>query len=600
MKSRFLALAVLGPISLLSLALAADKPVEPKPAADGQDVVFLGETRPLLVRLHVQVDGKSIQAGREAFLKSLFKYLDVNGDGVLDKAEAERVLPLDLIFSGALNRGAFGGKGQTSLLEALDTNKDGKVTLAELDAYYGKNGLVPFKVQVAGPPSNQMREVAIFTGKRPDPSGTAVGAAVFGHLDTNRDGKLTREELTAAPTVLLRLDDNEDDLLTPAELVPEELAPAGQSAKMAAMMAAPGAAGQSAGGNKILVALPAPGVASHDLVRLIQERYGPKKDKPEEKKLTCKDLGLDEATFAQLDVNRDGVLDSAELVGFVKRLPDLQLNVRVAQSKSKAGFEVVPRSPLADRCRATEGGVHLDLGLTRVDLRTTEESLPFFFTTIVRQQFLALFTAADKDNNGYLDEKEAGNNQFFKNLFKAMDRDGDGKVYQKEMTAFLDKYLEFQKQANSACVTLVLSDQHKGLFDLLDENRDGRLSVREMRQAAKLLEQFDRQGKGHLTRTDLPRSYQLTLRRGPVDSPNNDQAKAFAAIYGGGYSSEPSHDSSAGPLWFRKMDRNRDGDVSRKEFLGSDEEFRKIDTDGDGLISLEEAKRADAQLRKAP
>jgi hypothetical protein len=47
------------------------------------------------------------------------------------------------------------------------------------------------------------------------------------------------------------------------------------------------------------------------------------------------------------------------------------------------------------------------------------------------------------------------------------------------------------------------------------------------------------------------------------------------------------------------MDRNRDGDVSRREFLGSDEEFRRIDSDGDGLISVEEAERFDAECRKA-
>jgi hypothetical protein len=47
------------------------------------------------------------------------------------------------------------------------------------------------------------------------------------------------------------------------------------------------------------------------------------------------------------------------------------------------------------------------------------------------------------------------------------------------------------------------------------------------------------------------------------------------------------------------MDRNRDGDVSRKEFLFSEELFRQIDTDGDGLISAEEADRYDARLRKA-
>ena len=46
------------------------------------------------------------------------------------------------------------------------------------------------------------------------------------------------------------------------------------------------------------------------------------------------------------------------------------------------------------------------------------------------------------------------------------------------------------------------------------------------------------------------------------------------------------------PLWFQKMDRTRDGDVSRREFLGTDEEFRRIDTDGDGLIDAKEAEAA--------
>jgi hypothetical protein len=55
---------------------------------------------------------------------------------------------------------------------------------------------------------------------------------------------------------------------------------------------------------------------------------------------------------------------------------------------------------------------------------------------------------------------------------------------------------------------------------------------------------------------------------------------------------------TAGPVWFRKMDRNHDGDVSRREFLGTDEEFRRLDADGDGLISAAEASRADDLLRK--
>jgi hypothetical protein len=46
------------------------------------------------------------------------------------------------------------------------------------------------------------------------------------------------------------------------------------------------------------------------------------------------------------------------------------------------------------------------------------------------------------------------------------------------------------------------------------------------------------------------------------------------------------------------MDRSRDGDVSRREFVFSEEEFRRIDADGDGLISAREAERYDVQARK--
>ena len=45
-------------------------------------------------------------------------------------------------------------------------------------------------------------------------------------------------------------------------------------------------------------------------------------------------------------------------------------------------------------------------------------------------------------------------------------------------------------------------------------------------------------------------------------------------------------------------DRNNDGDVSLREWLGTEEEFRRMDADGDGLISADEAERYDAKMRK--
>ena len=51
-------------------------------------------------------------------------------------------------------------------------------------------------------------------------------------------------------------------------------------------------------------------------------------------------------------------------------------------------------------------------------------------------------------------------------------------------------------------------------------------------------------------------------------------------------------DSAAGPVWFQKMDRNHDGDVSRREFLGPRDQFDRLDRDDDGLIDAAESRAA--------
>ena len=56
-----------------------------------QDVVFLGETRPVLLRLKFQVDGKPFLVRWRTYLSRLFAYYDRNGDGVLSRTEAARI-----------------------------------------------------------------------------------------------------------------------------------------------------------------------------------------------------------------------------------------------------------------------------------------------------------------------------------------------------------------------------------------------------------------------------------------------------------------------------------------------------------------------------
>ncbi len=333
------------------------------------------------------------------------------------------------------------------------------------------------------------------------------------------------------------------------------------------------------------------GTAPADLVSSMQDRYAAK-----DAKLSRQALGLDEATFQALDANGDGFLDAEELAGFVKRPPDLEFVVHLGDAR---GVEAAnKKNLLSDRLRTFDGLALLDLPTTRVEFRGDIPVAADSMAAISRLQWTALFKQADKDGNGYLDEKEGKANPLFGSSFKAMDRDGDGKVTEQEFSAYLDFLADLQARAKKACVSLVLSDESRGLFDLLDANRDGRLSVREMRAAPGLLAKFDRQKKGFITPADLPRSYRLTVRSGPAKGGTDDYSAILSRIYGGGNKDQAIRERTNGPLWFRKMDKNRDGDVSRREWLGSEEMFRQIDSDGDGLISAEEAGRFDARNRK--
>jgi hypothetical protein len=70
---------------------------DPGSAADVQDVLFFGKTRPILVRLHILVDGKPYSTGWDTFLARLFKHADFDDDGELDSDECKRLIPAALM-----------------------------------------------------------------------------------------------------------------------------------------------------------------------------------------------------------------------------------------------------------------------------------------------------------------------------------------------------------------------------------------------------------------------------------------------------------------------------------------------------------------------
>ncbi|MDB5309827.1 MAG: hypothetical protein JWO38_4029 [Gemmataceae bacterium] len=591
MTLRFLPLAAAAALLCVPPADATEAakpaPVKPAAASPGEpfDVLCLADARPVAIRVRIAADGKPLDEAWKRFADTLFAKLDADKDGSIDGKELVKLRPMLALLTGRFDQ------------SAAPTGPGGALTRAGFAEYLRKNGLGPFQLPafVTSPVQPGRRIVRAGSVATPED----LDKALLGLLDANKDGKLSAGELAAAPAVFAALDADENEIITTDELLRR---PAPLPFFVEEVVNSP------AGPGLELLPLARKG-SDMELARRLLTRYGakpagaaPKPPVPAPKagerprpagpptttarRLTRKDLGLSAETFAALDQDGDEELDAEELARFGDScLPEVEIAFRLGTLTAGArSAEVITAGKAPVTAAASGGAVAVEVPGARLDLIPPVGGAP---RGAFRARYMNLFRTLDRDGNGYVDATEAGNDPLFREVFPLLDRDGDGKVFEKELTAALDDVDGVAAEAARGIVSVEVAEAGRGIFGLIDADGDGRLSVREIRAMPKLVERFDTNKDGAIAPGEVPRRFTAKLSRGLAIAGGARFAPVPVPMVG-----QPAPRPPVGPIWFQKMDRNRDGDVSRREFLGTDEDFRRLDTDGDGLIDAREAEAA--------
>jgi Ca2+-binding EF-hand superfamily protein len=575
------AVLVLALLAVVPAGTTADGPArnaDPGGADDVQDLLYFTEARPFVFRLHLTIDGQPHGVVWTKQILKVFNYLDRDGDGILSKEEvafAPAPQQMAQLFHGApYATVAFNGD---SIFAEMDADCDKKVTPAEFLNYYRRSAAGPVQL-VAGPVG-----------------GNNLTETLFKVLNTNNDGKLSQKELAAAEFVLHKYDQNDDEVVTAQELTQAVVLPASYPGMMQAPAPRP----------LPVVDSPFMLVPREEAPKRVIERLKAAKqvlaryDKDKNGKLSPAEIGLPKDVFDRYDADRDGEWSAVELLRWMIFEPDVETTVRLGRMSDKdAPLDLVSLRAASDKLRfaankTASNTVTVSMNDAQISLIHSGGVGGYGYSTdSVFQAYQQQFQMIDKDGKGFITREQAGagQNATLYGLFPIADRDGDGRLTEEELKA----WAALATEAVGRAPTISVTDNGRSLFNMIDVNNDGRLTVRELRGAWARLAPYDLTGRGAVSREEIPHQFQLSIGEAGFDANTVPQAQVQQAMMAP--RTMPSR-IERGPLWFRRMDVNGDGDVSPREFLGSLEDFRRIDANGDGLISLEEAEAFDARMR---
>lgn len=510
---------------------------------DVQDLIVLAAKGPSIIRLHLRVDGQPYVQLRSGIAKQLFEALDADGNGVLEGPELARIPSPELL---SIVKRAREDAARHSALPAHAPQ--GRVTPEALAEYLSPYRIAGFALDFDQGQKPSARYAARALPDGYQPAMTVDMNSLLAVLDANGDGRVTVAECLRVDELFHSLDLNDDETISRAELA--EVASAKTSARK-------GTASPLSEAATLLQPVDHWGTQL-ELARALSEKY--------------RRMSTAEAMRWLLETPPRFELDVA--------LPKKSLLTPSVAIRNGAA----PSAGDGDGIHAGTGGqVVLQLGGLPIELRAAEAPpRPVSAAAYAK----GIFKRADRDNNGYLEASELAqtNLGIGPDEFKAIDADHNGMIFEDEWLAFMtvDEIISENR------VTLTVAVTATDPIAEFDSNGDGRLTHGEWKRALATIRTWDANNDGEISPEEVPRHFVGTFHLG------RERPSASRGEMNGMGKSAPPSDAALGstPAWFQKMDRNRDGEVSFREFLGPLSVFRRLDLNHDGVLDADEAKKS--------